>query len=330
MRHDKLLPGAILITIGVIFLLKSFGLIHIHWINLLHLWPIFLVIGGINLIFAHNRSPWASVLKIGVVIAGVLILLFGNFNDRFNFWPHTYYNYRSDDNNDNNDNNNDGDDDDDNDNKGVVKVEGNSTFSEPFHAEAAIAKLNISGGATSYQLSDTTNQLFEAYTKEHGGKYVFSHSLTDSVAVLNFKMNSQTRFFSGKNKSNKATLKLNSNPIWDMDISVGAANIDFDLTKFKIRNLTFNGGAAACDIKLGQPLENTKIDVSTGAADVHIRIPKNAACKIVSDSGLSSEDFEGFTKTSDNHYETAGFAAAKNKISIKLDGAFTGFKVTRY
>ena len=85
MRHDKIVPGAILITLGVIFLLRSFGIIHIHWINILHLWPIFLLIGGINLIFAHNRTVWASVLKIGVVILGLCILLFGNFNDRYNF-----------------------------------------------------------------------------------------------------------------------------------------------------------------------------------------------------------------------------------------------------
>lgn len=330
MRHDKLVPGAILITIGVIFLLRSFGYIHIHWINILHLWPIFLVIGGINLIFAHNRSPWASVLKIGVVIAGVFILLFGNFNDRFSFWPHTYYSYHNDndDNNDNNDNSND--DGDDNDNKGIVKVEGNSAFSEPYHAEARIAKLNISGGGTSYRLSDTTNQLFQAYTKEFGGQYEFSRHSEDSVYVLDFNMKKNRHFRWDKGKSNSVDFKLNSAPIWDMDIQTGATALDFDLTKFKIRNLTLNGGAASFSIKLGEPLEATKLDVSTGVSEVKISIPKDAACKITTDSGLSSNNFDGFNKLEDNHYETPGFAAAKKKIYIKLDGGISDFKVNRY
>jgi hypothetical protein len=124
MRNDKLVPGAILIALGVIFLLRSFGYIHIHWLNILHLWPIFLVIGGINLLFAHNRSLWATVLKLIVVFAGIFILLFGNFNNRFNFWPNYSYHF-----------NNDDDDNDSADGLNITKVEGNSIFTEPYHAD---------------------------------------------------------------------------------------------------------------------------------------------------------------------------------------------------
>jgi hypothetical protein len=327
MRHDKIVPGAILITLGVIFLLRSFGIIHIHWINILHLWPIFLLIGGINLIFAHNRTVWASILKIGVVILGLCILLFGNFNDRYNFWPNRYY-YHNDNNNDKDDD--DDDDDDYSDGKSIVKVEGNSTFNEPFHADARIAKLNINGGGTVYRLGDTTNQLFQAYTKEFGGQYEFSHSVADSVYTLDFDMKKHTRFHWDKNKENSVTFKLNSAPIWDMDIQTGATKLEFDLTKYKIRNFKISGGAAAFDVKLGQPLEATNVDISTGVSEVRIRVPNNAACRISTDSGLSSNNFEGFTKTNDGHYETPGFNSAKNKINIKLDGGISDFKVTRY
>ena len=323
MRHDKIVPGAILITLGVIFLLRSFGVIHIHWINILHLWPIFLLIAGINLIFAHNRTVWASILKIGVVILGLCILLFGNFNDRYNFWPNRYY-YHSDN------NDRDDDDDDDSSSRGIVKMEGNSTFNEPFHADARIAKLNINGGGTVYSLSDTTSQLFQANTTEYGGQYEFSHSSIDSVYTLDFNMKKNTRFHWDKNKRNDVVFKLNAAPIWDMDISTGATKLNFDLTKFKIRNFKISGGAASFDVKLGQPLDNTDVNISTGAAEVRISVPKDAACRINSDSGLSSNSFIGFTKTNDGHYETPGFSAAKKKINIDLDGGISDFKVTRY
>ncbi|MES2277056.1 MAG: DUF5668 domain-containing protein [Bacteroidota bacterium] len=325
MRHDKIVPGAILITLGVIFLLRSFGVIHIHWINILHLWPIFLLIGGINLIFAHNKSPLASALKIGVVLLGLGILLFGNFNNRYNFWPRNYY-YS--------DNNNDSDDNDDNNNDGdkvdVVKIGGTSTFSEPYHAEAQIAQLNINGGGTVYRLSDTTNQLFQAYTKEIAGSYEFTRHSEDSVYVLNFNMKKTNHMRWDKNKENSATFKLNSAPIWDMDISTGATKLDFDLTKFKVRNFKINGGAASFDIKLGQPLDMTTVDISTGVSEVNISVPKDAACKINTDSGLSSNHFDGFSKTDDNTYETPGYSNAKKKIYIKLEGGLSGFRVNRY
>lgn len=321
MRHDKLVPGAILITLGIIFLLRSFGIVHIHWINFLHLWPIFLLIGGINLIFAHNRSPLATGLKIGVVLLGLCILLFGNFNNRFNFWP-GHYTYNSND---------DNDDDDDDDNKvDVVKVSGTSTFNEPYKAGINIAKLNINGGGTVYRLSDTTTDLFQAYTKEIAGSYEFTRHNEDSVYVLDFSMKKNSHMRWDKGKENSATFKLNSAPIWDMDINTGATKLDFDLTKFKIREFKVNGGAASFDIKLGQPLDLTAIDIQTGVSEVNINIPKDAACKIETDSGLSSNHFDNFNKTDDNTYETPGYSSAKKKIYIKLEGGLSGFRVARY
>lgn len=322
MRHDRIVPGVILIALGLIFLLHSFGYLHIHFMNILHLWPVFLLIGGINLIFAHNRSGWATALKIGVVLLAFWILLFGNFGNRFSFWPNHYY-YHSD---------SDFDDDDDSTGirRDIVKVEGNSTFTEAYHANVRIAKLNINGGGTNYRLSDTTNQLFEAYTHEFAGKYEYTHSNQDSVYTLNFGMKDGTHILWSKRRSNSATFKLNSAPIWDMDIETGATKVDFDLSKFKVRNLKVDGGAADFDLKLGEPLAETRINVSTGISDVKISVPKDAACRIDTDSGLSQNKFEGFNKVSDDHYETPNFSSAKTKIFIKIDGAISDFKVLRY
>jgi len=323
MRHNKLVPGIILISLGIIFLLRSFGYVHIHWINLLYLWPIFLVIGGINLIFANNRSPWASALKVIVALAGLYILVFGNFNNRFNFWPRNSYHINTDDDSDYTDDNTG--------RRGVFKVEGNSTFNEPFHPEVHIAQLNISGGGTIYNLSDTTNQLFQAYTKEFGGKYQYEHHSDDSVYVIDFKMQKNSHFIWGShNKTNSATFKLNSTPIWDINVETGATKLDFDLTKFKVRSLKISGGAASFDVKMGEPLDDTHINIETGVSEVNISIPKDAACSIETDSGLSSNKFDGFNKTDDNRYETAGFGGAKKKIRIHMSGGISDFKVNRY
>lgn len=320
MKHDKLVPGIILIALGVAFLLHSFGYIHIHWLNILHLWPLFLVIGGINLIFANNRSVWATALKLGVVALGLYIVLFSNFDNRFIFWRN--YSYHDQ---------NDYDDDDTAGNgHGIVKIEGNSQFNEPYHPDAHIAKLNISGGASTYYLSDTTNELFQANTKEYGAKYEYTHRVEDSVYVLNFDMKKSPNWNFRPHKDNSATFKLNSTPVWDIHVETGASKLDFDLSKFKIRNMKVEGGAAAFDIKLGQPLNATHLDVETGVSDVQVRIPANAACSVETDSGLSSNKFDGFNKTGDNYYETPGFKNAINKIYIRLSGGVSDFKVNRY
>jgi hypothetical protein len=334
MRNDKLIPGMILVMIGAIFLLHNFGMINFHWSNLFHLWPIFLVIGGVNLVFANNRSPWATILKISVVVAGFALLVFGNFNDRYRWWPRYSYHYNKDDDNDNDssDDNDDDDNDDNNSKGGMVKVEGNSVFSEPFTAATAhIARLNLSGGGATYTLKDTTNQLFKANTKEFFGKYQLDHHQEDSVYVVDFSMKDHKGHFNwDTDKSNAADMKLNVNPEWEINVETGATKLDFDLSKFKLRSLKLSGGAASFNVRVGQPLASTNINVSTGVSEVTIEIPQNAACSIETDSGLSSNSFDGFNKKDDGHYETTGFSSAKNKILIHMSGGISDFKVRRY
>src|ERR1700755_2968458 len=103
MRNDRIIPGLILVMLGALFLLHNYGLIHFHWTNFVYLWPIFIIIGGVNLIFAHNRSPWATALKIGVVVLGFGLLVFGNFEGRHHWWPAEVFSYHSDNNDDDDD-----------------------------------------------------------------------------------------------------------------------------------------------------------------------------------------------------------------------------------
>ena len=336
MKNDKFIPGLILVLIGLTFLLANFGYINFHWENILHLWPIFLIIAGVNLVFAHNNTPIAYAAKIGVIILGFGLLLFGNFGDKFN-WPGYTYSWHNGNHNHDHDNNDSDDDDDDDDDdttgiKGVVKVDGVSNFNLPYTTDAKTAELHISGGGTQYNLSDTTNELFKADTKEHFSSYELSHSNSGANYVLNFDMKDKKNhnFNWGNDNKNAVSFKLNTNPIWSVYVEAGAAGLDFDLSKYKVQKVKLSGGAASFKVKLGQPLATTDVEVSTGMASVNIAIPQNAACEIETDSGLSSNNFDGFTKTDDGHYQTPGFATAKNKIHIDITGGMSDFRVTKY
>jgi Domain of unknown function (DUF5668) len=340
MKRDKLMPGVILVLIGAVVLLRNFGYLHFHWSNLIYLWPVFLVIGGVNLILSHNRTIWATLIRIAVVVLGFGILLFGDFGNRPYWGPTFYFNHHG--HNDDKDNDNDdadsGDDDsDDSDSTmhpgAMVKVDGNSFYHTPFTTGTKLARLNLSGGGTTYNLSDTTNELFNANVKEFSGRYTLKTRTEDSVSVVDFNMNNEHRrsFTWGDNKSNTATLKLNTNPLWDVNIKAGATSLDFDLAKFKVRSLVLSGGAASFSIKLGQPVaDNTKVTISSGVSDITISVPKDAACMITSSTGLSSNNFDGFNSDGNNEYKTPGFDAAKNKIYITISGGLSDFKVRRY
>lgn len=321
MKNDKIIPGLILVFIGAAFLLNNFGYIHFHWLNIIHLWPLFLVMAGINLVFAHNHTAWATILKISVLIAGFAFILFGDFGNRFRLWPHFNYSY-NDDGDDNND-----DDSDSTGNAGTIKM---AALNAPYKADIKHVQLNIHGGGSTYTLNDETSQLFEANVSHGHDRYSLLQHQDDSTCVLDFNMKNHNQFHFGSEK-NVAVFRLNPNPDWAIDVETGATQLDFDLSKFKVSELKLHGGAASFNVKMGQPLAITDIDISTGVSSVEVMIPHNAACSIESNSGLSSNNYPpNFITTDDNLHETPGYSAAKNKINIHIKGGLSDFKVRTY
>jgi len=323
MRNDRLIPGTILVIIGILFLLNNFGAIDFNWWTFIDLWPILLIIGGVNLVFAHNRSPWATIVKIAVLFAGMGILIICGLTRRYSGWPGWTYHIRRDFNDDS---------DDTTGNHSVMKVDGSSVYREANHPGITSATLNISGGATTYHLSGVTNDLFEATTKEFNMHYNLNTHIDSTSATIDFDMNMHKHgvFNWGDKKHNEADIKINPNPEWEINLESGASSANFDLSPFKVKKLDIQGGAASYTVKLGQPLANTEVEVQTGMASVMLYIPKNAACSINVDTGLSSKTFEGFNKNEDGSYETPGFDKATNKMKISIEAGMSDFKVIRY
>ncbi|WP_295653809.1 DUF5668 domain-containing protein [uncultured Mucilaginibacter sp.] len=314
MRNDRLIPGMILVIIGAIFLLDNFGYINFSWETFFSLWPIILIIAGVNLVFAHNRTGWATALKIIVLVIGMGILIWDGTTRHDSHWNFSWEN-----------NMNDSD---------SYTGSGNGDYNEPYNSAVQTAKLNISGGATSYTLKDTTNQLFDAKTRESGMGYTLKTSMDSATEVIDFSMNGTKNkrhgFFFFNHNGNKAVIRLNSKPVWDIDVSAGATNLKFDLTPYKVKKLELEGYAASLDVKMGEPLEATHIEIQSGASTVKIAVPRDAACDITTDTGLSSRNFNGFDKKDDSEYQTPGFDHAAKKMYIHIEGGMADFKVSRY
>jgi len=204
-----------------------------------------------------------------------------------------------------------------------------TTYVQPFDPSVKAAKLTLNGGTSIYKISDTTSQLFRADAMLFHSRYAFNGHKQDSVYEMNLTMKSKSSTQFGK-QSDSVNLKLNLAPVWDIEVNSGATDLDFDLSKYRVRDFKIKGAAGAFSIKIGQPLAQTNVSISVGAADVTVSIPKNAACRIDDHSALSSVTHDGFNKKYDGSYETAGFSSAKNKILVHFTGGMADFKVHKY
>ncbi|MBW4890984.1 hypothetical protein KXQ82_14750 [Mucilaginibacter sp. HMF5004] len=326
MKQDRLIPGAMLVIIGALFLLNNFNVINFDWYTFIHLWPIILIIAGVNLVFAHNRTGWATAIKLAVLILGMGILIWSGVT-RHNYH---HFDFTFDDNDRSNDDN-----DDDSDTTGS-KGKNTGNFVEAYKPAIQTAHLTISGGATGYSIKDTSRYLFEAETEgKHSNYYSLTTTIDSTLETLKFSMGKGkhhgfTFNFGDKGHSGKAKLKLNIRPVWDIDVEGGMAAYNFDLSPYKVKNLSFKGGMASCDVKMGQPVGLTNVEFHGGMASFSLKIPQNAACHIKTGTALSSKNFEGFNKTGDSDYETPGYSQATNKIDINIKGGMSEFNVTRY
>ena len=224
---------------------------------------------------------------------------------------------------------------DHNDNEKVSKNDAgwgtSNTFTEPFTSNIIRAELNVNGGATSYKLTDTTSNLFDAEVKQNFGDYTLEKTSKDSIEILNFRMRDRKgKWNMDEMDGNDVRIKLNSQPLWDINVEMGAGETDFDLSSYKVQNLTLKGGAASFHVTLPEPVATTNVKVETGVAEVVIKVPEASACRITVDTGLSAKDFSGFQKQADGSYQTAGYSASSKKIVINLKGGLSSFEVQRY
>ncbi|KLT65991.1 LiaI-LiaF-like domain-containing protein [Pedobacter sp. BMA] len=321
MKLDRLIWGIILLFIGGVLLLENFGIIDFYWRNVWGFWPIFLIIGGLNILFNRNNSQTGSIISIAVLVISLSFLFFKGQQEpqRGNWWGN---NFKKDI-----DVNIDDDHNDDQDTAFNML-----NLSEPFVDTDSAKKtvLNISGGGLSFNLDGETSSLINADVKKRHGNFSLKKLVTDSATVLTFSMDDRKSKWKFGDNGNDVGFKLNKAAKWDILMKLGAGEANFDFTDYKVRTFRFDGGAAALDIKFGDLLPITDVVVKSGVANVEIKIPETSGCRIKTKTGLSAKDFEGFEKLSEGVYETSNYKTSTKKIFINLDGGLSNFEVSRY
>ncbi|QJW89681.1 hypothetical protein HNV11_09950 [Spirosoma taeanense] len=336
-RRNGLFWGIFLLTFGVLFLARRAGWLDVDWHALVNLWPILLILAGVNLILERRGNPAAFVTTVMLAVA-VPATLFGFFaHDRDRDGFHMRWNHDNDD-----DNGRDSDDEDDDneadyrserDRRSGEKVQ-TSTFSESMDADTQEAVLKLAGGAGRFIISDPTSELIKAETKQTVGTYSMSvdRDQTTHVPTIELKPTDEHQEIDlndGKFE-NRVDVHLNAKPVWTMDIALGAGQGDLDLSAYAVKNLKLAAGAADLDLKLGAKTDQSDVKLDVGAASVTVRVPKEVGCRIKKDGALNLQQLDDFTEVGGGEFVSPGYDGAAKKMTIRFDGGISRFKVVRY
>jgi hypothetical protein len=306
MKPSHIFWGLLFVGLGLLVLINNFTTIFMDWATIWKLWPLTIILIGLAILIKHQYGKSIIAGLAAIVLA---LAIFASFKTATHFFSNDFQIDIGDDGN----------------------FEFATTeFNEKYDSTLIFATLNFEAGAGTFNISDTTENLIAAKTIGHKNNYKLIRLDTDSSSIIEFDMGDKAIFRFGDNYKNTVDIALNSKQIWDMNFDVGAASMDFDLTKFKTKDVTVDMGAAAVNIKLGDLLPETKLSVDAGASDINIFIPKESGCKIVTDGALSSKHFNEFEKIDSDNFETENFKEAVNKIYIDIECGVSSISVERY
>ena len=306
MKTSSIFWGTLFIVLGLLVLINNFSPINLDWGNLWQLWPVILVLFGISMLI-KNKAGKSIITGAAAVVLAVTIFATVKFSTDF---VHNDFEIVFDDNSE-------------------YKFS-ETEYKEPFDSSISKAKLFLNGGAGSFNIGSTTDEMIYVKTVGVENNFDFTTSKYDSVSKIKLNMK-KTRFHFGKRKyKNKVDISLNEKLFWDLNFDIGAAAIKLDLTKYKIENVDVNMGAALLEVKLGALAERTNFYVDAGASKIDISVPKEIGCQIKIDDVLSANDIKGFKYFESGLYRTEGFKEAEKKIFIDISTGVSSVKIVRY
>lgn len=294
----------VLIFIGGVFLLENTGYLAPNaWLNLWRLWPLVLVLVGIELLFAH-RVPWIVLACLAVVV-----LVGGGFASSA---------------------------------LTSGSPASPVTRSTPTDlGDASQAAVTVRSGAGQLIIGPlvqpAAGQLAlmtydgppnlapqPRYTPVSGG-----------TGQLEYQMAGRggpgfLPFMGDRSDATRMDVYLNPDvPIASLTVQSGATDAHLDLSSLRVNSIDLSVGAAATWVRFPQAAGSTSAHISGGASTITLEIPPGVAAQIRYRGGLSTfnVDQSRFPLVAEDVYRSPDYATAQNKVDLDLETGVTTIQV---
>ncbi len=288
-----LLLGATLLGINLGYLSASI------WDSLIKLWPILLIVWGLNIVFRHTYLQVLSYLSPLVLIAAfAYATTMTPVGDDSGKWYAPLLHL------------------------------GDSHRNIPA-AEYKYEFRNLEAMATSVQLTLGGSNIDVSASSEEKFAEV---RVTSNVGKPNVEMTLEQDTLKVSGKSAREIGRLvNHRDDWkvrlpvglptELKIDAGAADCILDFSKIELTSLTVDTGASDLEVTLqSPPLQGSNIRVDSGASDITIKVPTGTPLKVDVDSAAVSSNFKqaGLSKR-DGSWYSMNYSPDKPAIEISID-----------
>jgi len=290
----------VLIAVGLVALAGNYGLIQpVSVVSILALWPVLLILLGIDIAFAR-RWPVPTLLAEVVIIGAALALAatqpsalrlatfsFTSSSDCANAAP-------------------------------AVSVP---------HGSLESLRLTINGGAARYHLTGGAGAAVAATADGADLCLRDQTSLRDASASSrgDVRLTQAGSQFSG---NTDITVHVANDLPLSLVVNAGAGEFVMDLHDVRTTDARLSVGASSTTVVLPRPTGDVPIRIDGGASSVVIEIPADVEARITVTGGLvSSGSINPRATKSGNVIETAGYATAKDRVTVSVNGGASSVSV---
>lgn len=298
-RAGLLFP-LILIGLGALFFAGNFGYIPpVSARALLQLWPLILVVVGIEMIVARRDPLLALVVEIVVVALAVGLVV---AQPRGLFAP----------------------------------AAAGPSSSSVARGGAASMSLRIAGGAGTYTLSGGATELVEA--RSEGGEIRVRDDRRGDAANVRVQpsgFNGDIALFGGTPPI-RVDVRAASDVPTSLRVEGGAGEFTLDLRDIRLKDARIETGASRVDLTLPRPSGDVPIRIQAGAASLTIVVPDEVEARVATTGGLLSTSLQNarfgsgssaaFARSGGAN-ETAGYAAAKDRVTITIEAGASSITI---
>jgi hypothetical protein len=295
-RYRGLVLPGLLILFGAIALAANLNLL--HWdslYRLLDLWPVVLVLLGVELVLRGltSRRVASAIGLVLIVLTGVGAIAYVAIAP-------------------------------------PIPTGGQVLDSSEPVAELTAGALDLGFGAADVNIHGEAlgDTLFKSHIEYAGQKPGVSFDRSSGTLTIS-DGNQGFGLFFGPRGRRKIDLAINSSVPWSIDVSGGASHVTLALAAVPVKAISLTGGANNITVALGQPSGTVAVDISGGASSVTIHRPAGVATSLHMSGGansirLDNQHLAGF---GDDSAQTPGYDAATDRYAIDVSGGASNVSV---
>jgi hypothetical protein len=297
----------LLIALGLLFLLENYGLISgISWIAIASLWPVLLILIGLDIAFARRWPLPTLAAEVLVIAAGLALAAYAP-----NLGPGVSAFARAD-------------------GPGVSDVmvpRGDATQLTLMLNAGATRAYHVSGGATALVEAHSANPDLRLRTL---GSSVRPDVRVDQVSATGFIHPAGV---------GDIQVRVASDVPTSLTVNAGAGEFDIDLSDIRITDGRVNVGASSMRFVLPRPsgMQNVDIRMNGGASSITITVPDGVEARISTTGGLLSLRSEntrlgsgggtGGCVACGTSVETSGYSASRDRVTVTISAGATSIVV---